>query len=294
MIKAFVSTALLSLILIPFFTGCAPIASSSSSESEYNDSSSSIEEEIEVTAGTDGLTYEMDKNGEFAICTGIGTATDADIVIASHYEGVLVEQIATSAFNGNAFIESVEIPEGVKIINQKAFFQCAALTTVEISSTVTEIGMHAFRNCPKLDSVTIADDNDLTKINLNAFEGCSSLTTFIIGDNSALTTIADYAFLECKKMTTFELGKNSQLKEIGYKSFQYADGLSKFFIPKSVEIIGGYALGGIGYDEGNGYQSTWIYVEAKSTGILWDGFWNSSNAHVVYERSYDDYLNDRK
>ena len=95
-------------------------------------------------------------------------------------------------------------------------------------------------------------------------------------------------------MTTFDLGRNSQLQEIGDFSFQYADGLSKFFIPKSVENISGYALVGIGCDEGNGYQSTWVYVEAESTGLLWDGFWNSSNAHVVYGRSYDDYLLDRK
>ncbi len=293
--KALIATAVLSLFAALAFVGCAPIASASSSQTENVDGSSSIQEElIEPTVGSDGLSYKMDENGEFAICTGIGTATNPDIVIASHYEGVIVEQVASSAFNGNAFIESVQIPEGVKIIKQKAFFQCAALTTVEISSTVTEIGIEAFKNCPKLDSVTVANDNDLTKINLNAFEGCSSLTTFIIGDNSALTTISSYAFNSCKKMTTFELGKNSQLKEIGGFSFQYADGLSKFFIPKSVESIGSYALGGIGYAEGNGYQSTWIYVEAKSTGILWDGFWNSSNAHVVYERSYDDYLNDRK
>ena len=282
--KALFTTAVLPLFCAFFLMGCAANGATSSNPKD----------KIQPTAGSVGLTYELDESGDFAICAGIGTATDLDIVIASHFEGIIVEEIATSAFSENDFIQSVHIPDGVKIINQKAFFECAVLTTVEISSTVTEIGAQAFRNCPKLNSVTIEDDNDLTKINLNAFSNCSSLTSFIIGDNSALTTISNYAFLECKKMTTFELGRNSQLKEIGYKSFQYADGLSKFFIPKSVESIGGYAFGGIGYDEGNGYQSTWIYIEAKTNGILWDGFWNSSNAHVVYERSYDDYLNDRK
>ena len=250
--------------------------------------------DITPTVGSAGLTYKLDDSGEFAICTGIGTADTTDIVISSHFEGVVVEEIASSAFNGNNYIKTLRIPDGIKVIKQKAFFKCSALKIVEISSTVTEIGTQAFRNCTSLISVSVDDNNDLTKIGLNAFADCSSLTSVILGNNSSLTTISGYAFNSCKKMTTFELGRNSKLKEIGEFCFQYADGLSKFFIPKSVERIGGYALGGIGFDEGNGFQSTWIYVEAKSSGTLWDGFWNSSNAHVVYERSYDDYLLNNK
>ena len=295
MIKAFLSTAVLSVFCASFFVGCALNAPPSTVSLESEDSSSSEQTDtIETTVGSDGLSYKISDDGSFAICTGVGTATATDIVIASHYEGVVVEQIAASAFSENAFIENLQIPDGIKIIQQKAFFQCQALTTVEISSTVTEIGAQAFRNCPNLDSATIEDDNDLNKINLYSFADCASLTTFVVGDNSALTSISSYAFLKCRKMTKFDLGRNSQLKEIGGFSFQHADGLSKFFIPKSVESIGSYAFGGIGYPEENGYQSTWIYVEAKSSGALWDGFWNSSNAHVVYERSYDDYLNNNK
>ena len=283
--KTLLSTLLLSLLIVPLFAGCA---------TEDSAPSSNTNDYIEPTIGTDGLTYELADDGSFAICTGVGTASATEVVVSSLYEGVLVQEIATSAFSENSSIQTIEIPDGLKKINQKAFFQCSALKTVEISSTVTEIGAQAFRNCPKLESVTIEDNNALTKINLYAFADCSALTSFVIGDNSALTTISAYAFNNCKKMTTFELGENSRLKEIGGFSFQYADGLSKFFIPKTVEIIGSYALGGIGYDEGNGYQSTWVYVEAKSSGTLWDGFWNSSNAHVVYERSYQDYLTDNK
>lgn len=88
----------------------------------------------------------------------------------------------------------MQIPDGIELINQKAFFECSALTTVEISSTVTLIGAHAFKNSPKLSIVTVADDNNLTKIDMQAFAECSALTTFVIGDNSALTTISDKAF----------------------------------------------------------------------------------------------------
>lgn len=282
--KSLLSTAIISLCLASLLTGCA----------SNNTSESDAKKPITPTTGSEGLTYKIDDSGDFAICTGIGTATASDIVISSHFEGVIVEEIATAAFSKNASIQSVQIPDGIKTINQKAFFECATLTTVEISSTVTEIGAQAFRNCPKLKTVTIEDDNDLEKINLYAFADCASLATFHAGDNSSLKTISGYAFNKCKKMTDFDLGKNSQLKEIGEFSFQYADGLSKFFIPKSVECVGSYALGGIGFPEADGYQSTWIYVEAEATGTLWDGFWNSSNAHVVYNRNYDDYLNERK
>ncbi len=250
--------------------------------------------DVPVTEGSAGLTYELSENGDYAICTGIGTATDNEITIASHYENVVVKEIETKAFNENATIEILTIPKGVEKINQKAFYNCALLKDVEISNTVVEIGPNAFNNCLKLLSVTIENDNALTKIGLYAFAECTSLEYFSIGDNSQLKTISTFAFNNCKKMTYFELGKNSKLEEIGNMAFQYTDGLEKFFIPQSVERIGGYCFGGIGYDEKNGYQSTWIYVEAQSTGISWDGFWNSSNAHVTFGKTYDDYLNDRK
>lgn len=94
MIRAFVSTILLSLLVAPLFVGC-DVTDTSSSEPP---------KEITPTVGTDGLAYELSDNGDFAICTGIGTATLSDIVIASHFEGVIVEQITTSAFSKNEFI----------------------------------------------------------------------------------------------------------------------------------------------------------------------------------------------
>ena len=159
MAKALFSTSLFTLLLAYLFAGCAANETTSSTPAQ---------EVIEPTIGSNGLTYEMDETGDFAICTGIGNATDTDIVIASHFEGVIVQEIASSAFYQNESVQSVQIPDGIKIINQKAFFECASLTTVEISSTVTVIGAQAFRNCPKLNSVTVEDNNKLVKINLHA------------------------------------------------------------------------------------------------------------------------------
>ena len=54
--------------------------------------------------GTKGLAYEVvspKKGAAYAICTGIGTATDTDIVIASHYDGFIVEEVDANAFKNN-------------------------------------------------------------------------------------------------------------------------------------------------------------------------------------------------
>ncbi len=249
---------------------------------------------IENTVGTQGLTYETSKDGTYAICTGIGEVTQTSITVSSHYNGVIVKEIAANAFAENSFIEQITISNGVEDVQYKAFYQCSTLESVTLPFTLKSIGVYAFQNCESLKSVQIADDNELHKINNYAFSNCTALNRFTVGNNSKLKIIAMGAFDSCYRLTSFELGENSQLEEIGWAAFQYTYGLSKFFIPKSVERIGGYAFGAIGQKEDNGKRSAWIYVEAEKSGTFWDSFWNSSSAHETYGKSYSDYLNDRK
>lgn len=64
-----------------------------------------------------------------------------------------VTELKHYIFRGCAFT-SMNIPEGVTIIDSYAFYECANLTTVTIPSTVTEIGTEAFGSCTALTSVT--------------------------------------------------------------------------------------------------------------------------------------------
>lgn len=70
------------------------------------------------------------------------------------------------------------IPEGTKIIPNKAFSGCTSLVSVTIPNGVTEIGWRAFDNCTSLRNVIIP--NSVTNIHTAAFWGCTSLETIAL------------------------------------------------------------------------------------------------------------------
>ena len=48
------------------------------------------------------------------------------------------------------------IPEGVKVIEDKAFQGCTSLKSITIPESVTKIGERAFSGCTSLESIIIS------------------------------------------------------------------------------------------------------------------------------------------
>ena len=155
----------------------------------------------------------------------------------------------------------VEIPEGVREIEEKAFMFCYDMTKVTIPSTVTkiptacfygctnlktvilpptleEIGKETFRNCCGLEEIIIP--STLKKIDEMAFDHCENLKRIIISENSQLETIGHCAFDDCISLQ--EIILPNSLKEIGAASFFNCQKLENINIPKSVKIIGSNAF----------------------------------------------------
>ncbi len=112
--------------------------------------------------GTEGLEFEIatTKTGiKYAICTGIGTATDNEIIIPSHYQGYVVEEVAPSAFKGNNNITSIKFVYGMERIGMYAFQNCTELFMVYVSETVENIGYNAFGYCEKL--LNVCNDSNI-------------------------------------------------------------------------------------------------------------------------------------
>ena len=57
--------------------------------------------------------------------------------------------ISITGFSRNSLIEKIDIPFGVRTIENYAFGDCKNLNNVTISDSVTEIGSEAFYNCSK-------------------------------------------------------------------------------------------------------------------------------------------------
>lgn len=131
-------------------------------------------------------------------------------------------------------ITSVLIPECVKEIGDKAFYDCKSLTSINIPDSVTSIGEGTFFWCSSLTSITIP--NSVNSIEDWAFCCCSSLTNITIPDS--VTSIEAEAFSNCSKLTSITIPDS--VTYIGYDAFESTPWLKNY--SKDFVIVGNGCL----------------------------------------------------
>lgn len=207
--------------------------------------------------------FEYQIEGGYATITGY-VGTNRNIVIPKSLNGYPVNGIGESAFNGNASIISVIIPENVTFIGAHAFQNCASLRKVDIqggnvtfgswnhnyntfsgctslqsvklAEGITEIVPYMFRDCESLREIVIP--NTIKEIGLCAFANCKNLTSIVIP--SSVTLIDEDAFLDCTALRTVTLSEG--LLTIEYEAFKNCSNLNSITIPKTVSFLGAYAF----------------------------------------------------
>ncbi len=163
------------------------------------------------------------------------------------------------AFQSCKCLTSIEIPDSVTSIGDRAFFECTSLESIEIPNSVTSIGSYAFYACYNLTSIEIP--NSVTSISDGAFEFCSSLTSIEIPNS--VTSIGSYAFYACGSLTSIEIPNSvtsisngafyacnnltsieipNSVTSIGDDAFEYCESLTSIEIPDSVTSIGDYSF----------------------------------------------------
>jgi len=118
-----------------------------------------------------------------------------------------IEKIGTEAFAGTK-IEELNIPEGIKYIEHRAFTSMVALKEVKIPDNWTSIDFDDFRGCSGIEEIYIPDR--IKSIGEDAFLGCSNLKSIIIPPS---------------------------VKSIDTGAFSWCENLTAVFIPSSVEYI---------------------------------------------------------
>lgn len=183
------------------------------------------EVQLQVIEGSKGLSYEVKKSGgkKYAICTGIGTCTDTDIIISSHYDGAVVTEIKSQAFKGNKKIKSVKFSNGLEEIGMYAFNGCTSLFSVTLPKSVTNIMQNAFYNCTNLFNICNDSNLDLV-IGTSTYGDIANNACNIYNSNSGadgvFKTVGDYEMFEFSN-NLFILKYNGDVS-----SFAFPDGVT--------------------------------------------------------------------
>ena len=121
------------------------------------------------------------------------------------------DDIGDSAFEGCTSLKKVSLPNSVKRIRTKLFYNCSSLVEVIYSNELEEIEDSAFEGCKLLYKVyprgqkgidgAIIFPKTLVSLGKNAFRNCESFKYLNIlgGDKAALTALSGNAFENCKK-----------------------------------------------------------------------------------------------
>ena len=99
----------------------------------------------------------------------------------------IIENGTLTKFECDDYVEEVYIPDCVKSIGEKSFFE-AAVGKVVLSDSVTTIEADAFLDCP-LSEIEIPDS--VTTIETWAFSGCENLQSITIPES--VTSIGPWA-----------------------------------------------------------------------------------------------------
>ena len=212
--------------------------------------------------------YQINDANEATITHYAGT--DDYVLIPETIAGAPVVAIADEAFAmyyndeymSNSVIAEVAIPDSVKSIGARAFYQCPNLHTVDFGCGVTTVGYDAFNGCTSLRKITypraLSADSSVP-----LFQNCPSLKSVVVPGGvatlpanvfynatglenitlpSSLTTLKGNVFNGCTSLKAVELPDG--VTSIGSGAFYNCSSLTSFHYPRSLESIGSDAFVG--------------------------------------------------
>ena len=142
---------------------------------------------------------------------------------------------------------SITIPDGIRVIFDRAFCDCASIESVKIPESVTTISNKAFKGCniTELSHPLLTIKNGVAIENNKVLYWTNQSSSITIPDG--VKEIEYSAFYDNKTLSSVVIPPS--VKEIGKEAFEGCSSLSSVVIPDSVRKIGGKAFLGCNIDE---------------------------------------------
>lgn len=199
--------------------------------------------------------------------------------ISEIYNNHLLSMGVAGCFEGCERLETVILPNSLKIIGGKVFKGCKSLKTIKLPNNLSELHQAAFYMCSSLESIVIPESvTEIrgsfyvgnTMIADGAFSYCSSLQS--INLPSQLTKIEDRVFFECSNLK--EISIPQLVSSIKGQAFYGCSQLKSVVIPESVSYVG--------YDAFyNCVNLTDVSLPESITTLYQGTFYNCKNLNTV-------------
>ena len=133
--------------------------------------------------------------------------------------------------------KTVEIPDGVKVIGQRAFVANKSVEKVLIPDSVTQIKSYAFGWCEKLREVVLG--KGISSFGNACFYSCKSLETIDLSVTK-LKTLPKETFSDCQSLKKLDLSA-TKITTIKERVF-YDSAIEAITLPSKLETIEGFAF----------------------------------------------------
>ena len=165
--------------------------------------------------------------------TVTGAESDGTVVdIPAVYNGWPVTAVGDGAFE-NSDIASVDLPDSILSIGEKAFAGTDSLRDVVIPSSVVAWGKEAFAGSA-VERVTVNG----TVVGASAFDGCENLISVSFTDK--LKKIDEYAFYACTALKNVDIPQSGVTVYRG--AFGYTTSLEAVEVPAGTKWNGSFAF----------------------------------------------------
>ena len=190
-------------------------------------------------------TYDVRDDGTIEITKYNGSTSNLNI--PSTIDGKQVSYIGSDSFRGNKYLNSVTIPDSVKVIKPRAFAECSNLSTLKFGKNVEKIYDYVFFQT-NITEITLPEK-------LNHISGIAFLGNFVIKNINVDTKNTNFSSSngivfskDKKKIVLYPQGKTekaytipSTVEEICDSAFSYAQ-VESITIPSSVKKFGNYVF----------------------------------------------------
>ncbi len=245
-----------------------------------------------------GFTYEWDDARKELTLTGDGELDLSGITVdTDEVESVIikgdVQIIGPGCFENWRNLRTVELPESLIAIEDRAFADCSRLMMVELPEDLHIIGDDAFSHCVRLELRRLP--KRLIEIGRHAFFDCLSLALTELPES--LESIGNYAFYNCEGLTNLTVP--ASLERIGRHAFYGCDDLTLRFLGMTAPTVENYTLenvkeiqvpiGSTGYDAAHGWPEDKIQY-------VFSGGSTEENPYRIMDKAqlkaFRDYIND--